>query len=213
MTKDTMNLQGAVAVVTGADRGLGPSFVSELLRRGAAKVYAMSRVPRATAERGVWASRLDVTDPDSIRAASARARDATFIINNDVLATGARLIDGDLRDIDLEMETNFYGALGVTRAFAPALIAHGGGTILNVHAPPRDGRAPAVGAHAATEAAACAMTEVVRAELAVHRIRVVGLHVGLAEYGPCVAPIVAHALDELAEGTLDIVADPARLAA
>jgi NAD(P)-dependent dehydrogenase (short-subunit alcohol dehydrogenase family) len=206
MTTNPMNLQGAVAVVTGAQSGLGPHFVSELLRRGAEKVYAMSRAPEETADPRVRTAHLDVTDPDSITAAARRAGDATFVVNNDVLVTRARLIDGDLRDIDLEMETNFYGALGVTRAFAPILIAHGGGTILNVHAPPRD-PAPA-------EAAACAMTEVIRAELAAHRVRVAGLHVVSAEGDAGrLAGVVAQALDDLAAGTVDIVADPARVAA
>jgi NAD(P)-dependent dehydrogenase (short-subunit alcohol dehydrogenase family) len=209
MTKDNMNLQGVVAAVTGADRGLGPHFVAELLRRGAVRVHALSRMgAEAAAHPGAWPSRLDVTDPDSIAAAAARAADATLVVNTEILSTGARLIDGSLRDIDLEMETNFYGALGVTRAFAPALIAYGGGTIVNVHAP------HTLGAIAATEAAACAMTEVIRAELAAHHVRVVALRADPAGLdADALACTVARALDHLQEGTVDIVADPARLAA
>lgn len=215
MTRDTMSLQGAVAVVTGAHRGLGPHLVSELVRRGA-RVHALSPAPApapapaAGAHPRVWTSRLDVTDPDSIARAAARATDATLVINNEMLSTGARLVDGDLRDIDLEMETNFYGALGVIRAFAPILVASGAGTILNVHTL-RD-----AGAYAATEAAARAMTALTRAELAAHPVRVVGLHVGLPGPGAsesCLAGLVARAFDDLLEGTEDIVADLAGIAA
>jgi NAD(P)-dependent dehydrogenase (short-subunit alcohol dehydrogenase family) len=200
MTAQTTSLVGAVAVVTDAHRGLGPLFVAELLRRGA-QVHAMSPAPSPDARARVSVSRLDVMDPDSIAGAAARAPDATLIINNQMLSTGARLVDGDLRDIDLEMETNFYGALGVIRAFAPVLVAHGAGTIVNVH------RAAETGAYAASVAAARAMTAVTRAELAAHSVRVAALHVALAADEARLAGPVAHAFDDLLDGSEDVVVD------
>ncbi len=65
-----MNLTGSVALVTGANRGLGARLVTELLHAGAAKVYATSRTPAAAAATGgdprVQPLILDVTDPDSV---------------------------------------------------------------------------------------------------------------------------------------------------
>ena len=60
-----MQIQGAVALVTGANRGIGKSFVQALLDRGAAKVYAGARNPAAgdIADDRVRSVRLDVTDP------------------------------------------------------------------------------------------------------------------------------------------------------
>ncbi|KPK35009.1 MAG: short-chain dehydrogenase, partial [Betaproteobacteria bacterium SG8_40] len=45
-----MKIQGSVALVTGANRGIGRAFVEELIRRGAKKVYATARDPRKLAD-------------------------------------------------------------------------------------------------------------------------------------------------------------------
>lgn len=44
-----MHISGSVALVTGANRGLGLAFTRELVRRGAAKVYGAARDPRSHA--------------------------------------------------------------------------------------------------------------------------------------------------------------------
>ena len=127
-----MDLHDSVAVVTGSNRGLGREFAAQLLERGAKKVYATARNPESVQIAGVTPLGLDITDPDSIARAAAIAGDATVIINNAGITTGTSLVDGDLAQIELEMETNFYGPLRVTRAFAPILASNGGGAILNV---------------------------------------------------------------------------------
>jgi NAD(P)-dependent dehydrogenase (short-subunit alcohol dehydrogenase family) len=48
-----MQISGSVALVTGADRGLGLAFARELVRRGAAKVYGAARDPGKVTEPGV----------------------------------------------------------------------------------------------------------------------------------------------------------------
>ena len=127
-----MDLHDSVAVVTGSNRGLGREFAAQLLERGAKKVYATARDPESVQIAGVTPLGLDITDPDSVARAAAIAGDATLIINNAGISTGTSLMDGDLAQIELEMQTNFYGPLRVTRAFAPILASNGGGAILNV---------------------------------------------------------------------------------
>ena len=57
-----MQIKGSVALVTGANRGLGKALVQELLKAGAAKVYAAARDPRSIeAAPGVVRLKLDVT--------------------------------------------------------------------------------------------------------------------------------------------------------
>jgi NAD(P)-dependent dehydrogenase (short-subunit alcohol dehydrogenase family) len=126
-----MQIEGSTALVTGANRGLGRRFAEELLGRGA-KVYAAARNPAAITVPGVIPVSLDITDPASVAAAADATGDVTLLINNAGSSTGARLIDGPLADIELEMNTHFFGTLAVTRAFAPQLAAGGGSAVLNV---------------------------------------------------------------------------------
>lgn len=77
-----MKIENAVALVTGANRGIGLAFARELLARGARKVYAGVRDPASITQSGVQALRLDVNNPNDIAAAAALASDVTLVINN-----------------------------------------------------------------------------------------------------------------------------------
>jgi NAD(P)-dependent dehydrogenase (short-subunit alcohol dehydrogenase family) len=117
-----MNLSGSVALVTGANRGLGARLVAELLRAGAAKVYATSRIPAPAVgdDRRVQPLRLDVTDPASVAAATAAAPDVTVLVNNaGVLAFGSALT-GDLATFERDLDTNYLGTLRVTAPSPPS---------------------------------------------------------------------------------------------
>src|SRR5512146_1871577 len=83
-----MEAKKAVALVTGANRGIGRALVESLLERGAARVYATARdlaslddVARLDSRR-VRTVRLDVTSPEQARAAAEQARDVSLLINN-----------------------------------------------------------------------------------------------------------------------------------
>ncbi|MBV9286488.1 MAG: SDR family NAD(P)-dependent oxidoreductase, partial [Hyphomicrobiales bacterium] len=119
-----MRIRKSVALVTGANRGLGRAYAQALLDAGAAKVYAAARDPGAVSQTGVTVIRLDVTDPASVAAAAAIAGDAQIVVNNAGIAEPKPLLgeDGEaaLRGI---MEINLYGILSVSRSFAPALKA------------------------------------------------------------------------------------------
>ena len=133
---DMTNNEHTVALVTGANRGLGKRFAEELVARGA-KVYAGARRPETVDIDGVIPIALDITDPESVRRAAEQAGDVTVVVNNAGVSTRANLLDGPIEDIRLEMETHYFGTLAVTRAFVPVIernIAENGGTgaILNV---------------------------------------------------------------------------------
>lgn len=212
-----MDIQNSVAVVTGANRGLGRQFAQQLLDRGAAKVYAAARDTQRVDLPGVVPLQLDITDPVSVARAARTAADATLLINNAGIATHTRLIDGDVDRIRLEMETGFFGTLDVTRAFAPVLAANGGGTILNVLSILSWLHVPDHGAYSATKAAAWAQTNAVRRELAPRGTQVAALHVGwmdtdMADFidpaqksDPAV--VAALALDGIEAGATEIIGD------
>lgn len=92
-----MEITGAVALVTGANRGLGRQFAAALVERGAAKVYAAARNPESVDLPGVIPLQLDVTDPESVRAAAAIAGDVTLLVNNAGSSTGASVLGGSSR--------------------------------------------------------------------------------------------------------------------
>lgn len=118
-----MQIRGSVALVTGANRGLGQRLTEELVRRGAAKVYAAARNPGQVTTPGVLPLRIDITDAESVAAAAAAAPDVTLLVNNAGTYNGATLLEGSLADVRALMETHFFGTLSVTRAFAPTLTA------------------------------------------------------------------------------------------
>ena len=109
-----------VALVTGANRGLGKRFATELLARGA-KVYAAARRPETVDIPGVVPVQLDITDPESVRRAAEIASDVNVLVNNAGVSTGSGLLAGPMDDIRLEMETHYFGTLQVTRAFVPVI--------------------------------------------------------------------------------------------
>ena len=126
-------IEGAAALVTGANRGLGRALVQELLDRGAAKVYAAARSPQAVPDdERVVPLQLDVTDADSVERAAGRAADVSIVINNAGIHLATSLLEAPLADIQRELDTNVYGPIRVARAFAPVLADNTPGALVNV---------------------------------------------------------------------------------
>lgn len=210
-----MQMKNAVVLVTGANRGIGAQFVAQLKERGAAKIYAASRDGAVDVD-GVVPIRLDVTDPSQIRAAAEAAGDVQVLINNAGISTGTSIVSGDVADIRREMDTNFFGPLLMTQAFAPILKANGGGAILNVVSALSWFTAPGSGAYAASKAAAWSLTDSARLELADQGTRVVGVHMGLVDTdmvagldAPKLSPsaLAAAGLDAIESGLDEVLAD------
>jgi NAD(P)-dependent dehydrogenase (short-subunit alcohol dehydrogenase family) len=88
------------------------------------------------------------------------------------------LLEGDLDNIRLEMDTNYHGILSVVRAFAPQIAANGGGAILNILSALSWYSFPDAGAYCAAKSAQWSLTNALRVQLADQGIRVAGLHVG-----------------------------------
>ena len=211
-----MDIEGAVVLVTGANRGIGAGFVEQLKERGAAKIYAAARDTGAIGADGVVPLALDVTDRGQIEAAAAAAGDVQVLINNAGISTGTSLVTGDEATIRREMDTNFYGPLLMTRAFAPVLAANGGGAIVNVVSALSWFTLPGAGAYAASKAAAWVLTDSARLELAAQGTHVVAVHMGLVDTdmssgldAPKIAPseLANAALDAVESGAQEVLAD------
>jgi NAD(P)-dependent dehydrogenase (short-subunit alcohol dehydrogenase family) len=221
-----MRLHGATALVTGANRDLGRHFAEQLLRRGAAKVYATARRPELVDLPGAEVLPLDITDPASVAAVAAVAGDVDLLVNNAGVSLGVNLVDGDLDQIRLTLDTHFYGTLAMIRAFAPILAENGGGAILNVLSVLAFQSYDGNNAYAVAKSAQWSLTNGVRLELAGQGTLVSGLVFGptatqtMKAYAERVlgsalpdgvmndpVGIVRTALDGVEAGKIEIIAD------
>ncbi|MBJ7338806.1 SDR family oxidoreductase [Mycolicibacterium sp.] len=210
-----MDISGCTALVTGANRGLGRHFATELLTRGA-RVYAGARNPDSVDVDGAIPLAVDITDPTSVAAAAEAAGDVTLLINNAGVAADVNLLTGDLDGARREMDTNYFGTLSMVRAFAPVIAGNGGGGILNVLSVLSWVSFPDLSGYCASKSAAWSMTNAVRAELIDRGIVVTALHVGLMDTdmaagldGPKSKPadVAALSLDAIATGAYEVLAD------
>lgn len=209
-------LDGAVVLVTGANGGLGSEFVSQAIARGAIKVYASARTPRAWSDDRIVPLTLDVTDPVSVEAAAAEALDVSILVNNAGVGGAQSLMSSTVADVEDVFATNVFGALRVAKAFAPTLARNGGGSIVDV--------ASALswlavsGGYSASKAALWSITNSLRLELAPQGTQVVGAHLGYTDT-PLIAgldvekndpaDVVAAIWDAAEKGQHEVLADSA----
>jgi len=179
-----MKIKGAVALVTGANRGLGKAYAQALLAAGAARVYAGARDPSgiASGDPRLVPLRLDVTSADDVAAAVAACADVNLLINN----AGVMLMTPMLRDTSeaamrAEFEVNVFGMQRMIRAFAPVLAGHGGGGIINMLSVVSWFTAPFNSTYGASKHAALVVSDAARIELAGQGTRVVGVYAGFID--------------------------------
>lgn len=180
-------LSGRIALVTGANRGIGEAIVDALVGSGVTKVYAAARnVSALDALRQRHGSRvvplqIDVTNASQIAAAAAAATDVDLLVNNAGIVgfhggdfTDPKWIEGGRR----EMEVNFLGTFAVTQAFAPVLAKNGGGAIVNLNSVASFVSFPILAAYSASKAATHSLTQGTRAMLRGQHTQVFGVYPG-----------------------------------
>ncbi|MEW6371846.1 MAG: SDR family oxidoreductase [Pseudomonadota bacterium] len=212
-----MKLQNATVLVTGANRGLGLAFARHALAQGARKVYAAARDPGAVTLPGVVPIALDVDNPSQVAAAAADCGDVSLVVNNAGIATTGGLLAADSIEATRRMlETNVFGMLRVSQAFAPVLARNGGGALLNVLSVSSWLSAPILAGYAVSKAAAWSLTNGLRNELRAQGTQVLGLHVGFIDTdltrgfdAPKLSPdfVVARAYQALEAGDSEVAID------
>jgi NAD(P)-dependent dehydrogenase (short-subunit alcohol dehydrogenase family) len=212
-----MNIEGAVVLVTGANRGLGAEYVRQLLDRGAAKVYAGARSLESVKTSGAIPIKLDVTNAADIQTAVAQCNDLTMLINNAGVVIGSRVLaENSLENAKAEFDTNVWGPMNLSKAFAPVLAANGGGAIVNVLSAVSWMSIKEVATYAMSKSAAWSLTNALRLELARQGTLVVAVHPAFIDTDmaagvdmPKTSPqqVVERTLDGVVAGLPEVLAD------
>ncbi|MFF4243426.1 SDR family oxidoreductase [Streptomyces sp. NPDC001822] len=212
-----MDIKGSIALVTGANRGIGRAFARELLNRGAVKVYAGVRDPATVTDPDVIPLRLDVTDEESVAAAAEIAGDASIVINNaGIGGAGTQLLEGAFDGARQAMDVNYFGTWAVSRAFAPVLARNGGGALVNMLSVASWSGQPQFAGYAASKAAQWSLTDALRKGLYDQGTLVVGVHAGFVDTDLSAwtdAPKISAAtvaeltMDAVIRGELEVLAD------
>jgi NAD(P)-dependent dehydrogenase (short-subunit alcohol dehydrogenase family) len=212
-----MRISGSVALVTGADRGLGRVYATELVRRGAARVYGAARHPEAVTVDGVTPVALDITDAARVAQVAAECADVSLLVNNAGVMKASTFTDAPSVDAArLEMETNYFGTLSMCRAFAPVLAARGGGAIVNMLSVTSFFTNPFNASYGASKAAEWSLTNGVRLELHHQGTLVVAVHAGFIDTDmaagldvPKISPesVATQVFDAVQAGQIEVLAD------
>lgn len=221
-----MKTKDSIALVTGANRGLGRALVEGLLTAGARRVYAGARNPRtlatlvSRAEGRIVPLELDVADPASLAAAAHVAPDVTLLINNAGVLASYNVLASTPEQVAEDFATNFFGVVATTRAFLPALEragSAGGAALVNVLSVVSLANMPAIGGYAASKAAAFSFTQALRGDLAKRGVEVFAVFPGpidtdmvrdmdMAKTRP--EDVARAILGGVEQSTLDIAPDP-----
>ncbi len=181
----SISVENSVALVTGANRGIGKAIVESLLNHGAKKVYLAVRSPESTTELAqrfgdkVVTLRADVGDDASVNALAEAAQDVQIVVHNAGVLEFAAPLDSHFREaFTHELEVNLYGLLRVAQAFTPIMERNGGGALVQLNSVASVVNFTPFTSYSASKAATYSITQGLKAQLAEKGIHVVSVHPG-----------------------------------
>jgi NAD(P)-dependent dehydrogenase (short-subunit alcohol dehydrogenase family) len=212
-----MDIESATALVTGANRGLGAAIAQALLDAGA-KVYGGARNPASIANDRLIPLKLDITSDTDVTAAVQACADISIVVNNaGILRSSTSLAPGAVEAARAELETNFFGAMRMARAFAPVLKDNGGGALVNMLSVLSFISMPQGATYSASKSAAWSLTNALRMELRAQGTLVVAVHSGFIDTDMAagvnaekISPqsVAAQIVAALEADTEEVLADP-----
>lgn len=181
----SFDLAGKIALVTGANRGIGEGFVQTLLKAGASKIYAAARDTHslepvvALNPKVITAVQLDVTVPEQISTLAAQISELDILVNNAGIIQPALSSALDANEFARkEMEVNLFGPMQLTSLLLPKLKQSKQGAIVNISSIAAISNFPSIGTYSISKAAMHSYSEGLRADLTADGIAVVCVYPG-----------------------------------
>lgn len=162
-----MNIENRRVLITGANRGLGRALVLVFVKAGAGEVLAGARNSedlKTLEGEGVTPIKLDVTNDTEVNATTQLGL-IDILINNAGVAGYGNPLAMDFEAAMQEMAVNYFGALRMARALAPAMIERGEGMIVNVATAFAKINLPLIATYCASKSALLSLGQALRAYL------------------------------------------------
>lgn len=180
----TFNIKGKIALVTGANRGIGKAIVETFLEQGAKKVYLAVRdtdsVSALVAGYGdrVEAIQADLTQADTISALATKASDVDIVVNNAGLLVPSNPLDAHAEDaLRQEFEVNTFGLMRIAQAFA-ATLEQNKGALVQINSVASIKNFTELTTYSASKAASYSITQGLRELFLPKGIAVLSVHPG-----------------------------------
>ncbi len=185
MKNKQINVENKVALVSGANRGIGRAITIELLEKGAKKVYAGARKPDSLQDlKQQYGDRLvpialDVTQDDSISNAAQNAPDVEILVNNAGVFEFGNFTNGNLLEsLKANFDVNVWGLVKLTNAFVDSIRSKESGAIVSVSSVAGLANMPAGLTYSASKAAVHSIVQGLRGELKDSNVLVSGVYPG-----------------------------------
>ena len=180
----SISINNKVALVTGANRGIGKAIVHSFIEHGAAKVYLAVRDTASALELEekygdkVVTLKADLSDANSITNLAQQAKDVDILVNNAGVAMPLATIGTDVEEsLKRQLDVNVFGLLRVANAFAEILEKNKGALVqLNSVASIKNFQSLSL--YSASKAASYSLTQGIKADLGAKGVAVLSVHPG-----------------------------------
>ncbi len=180
----SISIENKVALVTGANRGIGKAIVESFISHGAKKVYLAVRNPESTKALEeqfgdkVVTVQADVSDANSIKRLAEQAKDVEIVVNNAGVGVPSSTLGEDAEAVLTKaLNVNVFGLLRVANAFAE-ILENNSGAFVQLNSVASIKNFSHLSTYSASKAAAYSLTQGLRDEFGKKGVSVLSVHPG-----------------------------------